>query len=344
MTIQIIDPLTDSRWSDLAARHPRATAFHQTGWLKALADTYGYRPIALTSASAGEPLRDGMVLCHIASWITGHRLVSLPFADHCEPLLDGPAALEDFVIRLRQERILQRCKYLELRLRTDFQDAHGLQQSDSYWFHELDVTPPLERIFKALHKDSIQRKIRRAEKEQLVYEAGRSELLAEEFYRLLLVTRKRHQLPPQPRIWFSTLVNCMGDGIRIRVARKNGVAIAAMLTLRHRAGVIYKYGCSDAAFHQLGGMPFLFWKLIKESHATGAETIDFGRSSLTNNGLVAFKDKFGTAKTLLKYYRDPSVKTKDEAYRDSSTTRQIFSILPDALMSLAGRMLYRHIG
>ena len=39
----------------------------------------------------------------------------------------------------------------------------------------------------------------------------------------------------------------------IRVARKDGKAIAAIVTLRHRRDVVYKYGCSDEQYHYLGG-------------------------------------------------------------------------------------------
>lgn len=79
MQLYPIDPLLDSRWDDLVASHPRASAFHHKGWLEALAITYGYRPMALTSSPAGKPLSDGVVFCEVKSWITGNRLVSLPF-------------------------------------------------------------------------------------------------------------------------------------------------------------------------------------------------------------------------------------------------------------------------
>ena len=118
-----------------------------------------------------------------------------------------------------------------------------------------------------------------------------------------------------------------------------------MLTLRHGASIIYKYGCSDGAFHQLGGMPFLFWKLIEDGKATGAQSIDFGRSEMDNEGLVAFKDKFGTTKRVLTYYRFPrTAKQAARSWGDSGLARRMFSILPDGVLSAAGKVLYRHIG
>ena len=345
MSIYSINPLSDTRWDQLVAQHPRASVFHRRGWLEALARTYGYQPLVLTRASAGEPLRDGMVFCRVSSWITGTRLVSLPFADHCEPLLDGPGDCLQFLDWLRLESPRQGWKYVELRPLSEIQAGADLQPGRSYYFHELDIRPGLEQIFQGLHKDSIQRRIRRAEKEGLAYEVGRSQQLVSEFYRLLLITRRRHELLPQPRLWFRNLVTCMGDAVQIRVARKHGVAIAAMLTLGHRSSVVYKYGCSDEKFHNLGAMPFLFWRLIEESKASGAEVIDLGRSDLDNDGLALFKDRFGARTRCLTYYRYPHAQEKGAGINwDSRLVRRFFCVLPNPVFSTAGRVLYRHMG
>src|SRR5215472_17039235 len=93
MAIHAIDPLRDLRWAEFVERHPRASVFHTPGWLKALRRTYGYEPVVYTTSSPKADLNDGLVLCRIRSRITGHRLVSLPFSDHCEPLTDCPEDL-----------------------------------------------------------------------------------------------------------------------------------------------------------------------------------------------------------------------------------------------------------
>ncbi len=344
--INVVDPLSDSRWDDLVARHPKASAFHERGWLRALAHTYGYEPLVLTTAPPGEQLADGVVLCRISSWLTGTRLVSLPFADHCEPLLDDLGDFQKFMNWLREECYGQRQRYVELRLLAEVRDAgQGFQPSRSYWFHELDLGPSSGRIFQQMHKNSFQRKVRRAERERLSYESGSSEKLVEEFYRLVLMTRSRHRLIPQPLSWFRNLVQGMGCKIQIRLARKNGTPIAAMLTLRHRSSVVYKYGCSDEKFHHLGGMPFLFWRLIEESKASGAEKIDFGRSDLDNEGLITFKDRLGTHRKLLTYYTyTNSQRAQARFLWESRGLRGIVSSLPDVVLSTVGRFLYKHLG
>ncbi len=344
MNFYLINPLTDQRWDDLLARHALAAAFHQRGWLQALSRTYGYEPLVLTSASDDKPMYDGIVFCRVSSWITGTRMVSLPFSDHCEPLLDEPQDLSEFVEWLRAKRDSQKWKYVELRPLAQIRDDYSAQPSQSYCFHELDLSPSLAQLFRNLHKDSIQRKIQRAEREQLSYETGRSEVLTNVFYRLMLRTRRRHHLLPQPRAWFKNLVECMGEKVQIHVAAKNRTPVAAILTLSDGSSVTYKYGCSDERHHSLGAMPFLFWKLIEGAKASGAEKIDLGRSDLEQESLIAFKDKFGTTKKLLHYYRYPQRSEHRPAPWGEHAIRQCFSILPDALSATAGRLVYRHMG
>jgi hypothetical protein len=344
--IQVIDPLVDRRWDELVARHPRASVFHERGWLEGLARTYGYEPCVLTTAGAGKTLEDGIVLCRISSWVTGTRMVSLPFSDHCEPLLGDIGELPNFINWLRAGSAMRPFDYVELRPLSVPDGANcGLQPSCSYWYHELDLTQPLEQIFQRMHDNSFKRKIRRAECERLSYESGRSKELLGEFYRLLRITRQRHQLPPQPRAWFRNLLESMGERCQIRLTRKNGVAVAALLTLEHRSCVVYKYGCSDEKFHSLGGVPFLFWRLIEESKAAGSEKLDFGRTELKNEGLRIFKDRLGTSRKLLTYCRYSNKPVRGGASLfESPRLRQLISHLPKTISSAAGRLLYRHIG
>jgi CelD/BcsL family acetyltransferase involved in cellulose biosynthesis len=347
MDIYTLDPMLDGRWDDLVASHPKASVFHQKGWLKALARSYGYRPVVLTSAPPGERLSDGIVFCEIKSWITGSRLVSLPFADHTEPLLNESGNSFELTTEwLRTECREQNWKYIELRpLSWGMHAESPLTVSQAYWFHTLDLTPSLDQVFRNLHKNCIQRRIRRAEREQLSYEKGCSEELVNDFYKLLMVTRRRHHLLPQPRGWFRNLVACMNPNVEIRLARKDNVPIAAILTLKNRSTVVFKYGCSNEKFHHLGAMPFLFWKLIEESKMEGAEQVDFGRTDLENTGLIRFKDRLGTTRKLLTYFRYPgSTRDLEVATSELPATRRLFSVLPDALSSRAGQLVYRHIG
>src|SRR5580700_8950379 len=94
MSMYEIDPTRDERWERLLAAHPRASIFHTRGWLEALRQTYGYYPVAFTTSAPGLPLTNALVFCQISNWLKGRRLVSLPFSDHCAPLVGNQEELD----------------------------------------------------------------------------------------------------------------------------------------------------------------------------------------------------------------------------------------------------------
>src|SRR5579872_6114695 len=196
MKLEQIDPLADSRWMDFVLRHPRASVFHSPNWLAALKKTYGYSPVVYTTSERGRPLQNGIVLCKVGSWATGTRLVSVPFSDHCEVLVDDADTLQYILgslVKLRTECAL---KYIELRplsWKTGQEAQPSFINGDEFRFHALDLRPSLDDIFHNFHKSCVQRKIHRADREKLEYESGRSENLLAKFYHLLLLTRRRHQ-------------------------------------------------------------------------------------------------------------------------------------------------------
>src|SRR3979490_524173 len=82
------NPRDEARWATFVEAHPQSSAFHTPAYLDALHRTHGYQPIVYTTSQPGEPLANGIVLCPLTSWLTVSRLVSVPFADHCEPLVN----------------------------------------------------------------------------------------------------------------------------------------------------------------------------------------------------------------------------------------------------------------
>ena len=344
MAVHQIDPVQDPRWRLFLERHPHATVFHTPEWLTALQRTYGYEPAALTTAAPGESLSNGLVFCRVKSWLTGRRTTSLPFSDHCEPLVESPDVLERLLEGLKQDRRASRVRYVEIRPSSPPGEIPaGFSKADTFCLHQLSLLPSLEEIFGGFHKDCVQRKIRRAERDALRHEEGRSESLIEQFYSLLVLTRRRQRLLPQPRIWFRNLVACMGDMLKIRLASKDSNPVAAMLTLQYRDTLVYKYGCSDKTFSHLGGMQFLFWNAIQEGRNSGLCRMDLGRSDWDNPGLLTFKDRLGATRSVLEYWRYGAPRVSTHGGWQSRIAQRIFQHLPNNWLPVAGSLVYRHL-
>src|SRR5581483_9863463 len=102
-----IDPTVDFRWERLVVRHPQASVFHTREWLEALKRTYGYAPVAFTTSDVSDPLTNGIPFCRIAGLFGKRRLVSLPFSDHCQPLVEAGASLNTLTLFLEKRRKLE---------------------------------------------------------------------------------------------------------------------------------------------------------------------------------------------------------------------------------------------
>ena len=211
MTVYKIDPLTDPRWADLQQRHAKASIFHTKGWLNALKRTYGYKTVAYTMSAAESDLQNGVVFCDIKTWPTGRRLVSLPFSDHCRPLVSSSEESTHILGSLRTQFAHEHWRHIEVRsAEIDLDRTTGFEPSLTYYFHTLDLRPTLNELFSRFHYNCVRRKIHRAERESLNYEQGNSESLLSKFYALLLLTRRRHKIPPQPIQWFRNLIASPG--------------------------------------------------------------------------------------------------------------------------------------
>lgn len=341
----VLDPLSDKRWASLVRRHPASSVFHSPEWLSALRRAYDYEPVVFTTCDPSAELTSGIVFCKVKSWLTGRRLVSLPFSDHCDPLVENSEEFDDLLLPVRESVDGGKWDYCEIRpVRFDPGEATKLGQSDRYCLHTIDLRPSIGTIFRNFHKNSVQRKIRRAEREALGYEEGNSERLLRHFYKLIVATRRRHCLPPQPLKWFRSLMLSFGDDLRIRVAFKDGAPIASIVTLIHKNTVVYKYGCSDARMHPSGGMALLLWNTIQQARSAGYERLDLGRSDLYNEGLIVFKERWGGIRSDVSYWRYPNRPQSHEISRQRMLAQRIVKALPDRLLATAGDVFYRHIG
>jgi hypothetical protein len=345
MSVYELDPLSDERWIRFIDSHRRSSVFHRPEWLEALKRTYKYKPIAYTTTAPGAALENAILFCQVNSWLTGSKRISLPFSDHCDPLADPP--LVKSMLADIGKRDFKKLKFTEIRPRSgELRPPSNWAEDAHYCFHTLDLSPDVQKLHASLHKDSIQRKIRRADREGVALKNGRSDALLLHFYDLMLMTRRRHRVPPQPFSWFRNLVACFGGRLSIRVAYIDKRPIAGILTLLHRKTLVYKYGCSDERFHNLGGMPRLFWQAIEDAKAQGQLEFDLGRSDLDNEGLVRFKDHLGAARTGLTYWqwgKDPA--RAGGGLRNvlkAPLVQGMLSRLPEPLFRLAGEVLYRH--
>jgi CelD/BcsL family acetyltransferase involved in cellulose biosynthesis len=343
MSVYEIDPLRDPRWIELLERDSRASIFHHPTWLQALGATYGYAPIVLTTSAPGHRMLNGVAFCRVNSWLTGCRMVSLPFSDHCDPLCESYELQE--ILNFAQTQIqLRNLRYIELRPVTASLSENGASASERFAFHVIDLRPSGPTIFKSFHKNSIRMMIQRAERERLVYEQGSDDQLLKKFYHLFVMTRRRHGVPPSPLRWFRNIVRYLGSRAQVRLASKGHDPVAAIFTLTFGQKMVYKYGASDPRFNKLGATPFLLWKAIEEAKGEGIAQFDLGRSDLGNQGLIRFKDHLGSIRTSLTYWKLPMSAQPTRSSRRFELARRFLLHAPSSIQIGIGSLFAKHMG
>ena len=344
-----IDPLIDPRWQGLLQRHPTASVFHSVGWLRALQLTYGYEPVVFTTSRPAVALANGLLCAQIRSWLTGRRIVSLPFSDHCAPLCESDDQLEGLLLDLQRKTLGEKWKYIELRPFVEFSSDNmeklGFESTCKYVLHRVDLGPSEGELFHRLHRNCVQRRILHAERLGIHEVWGNTKKLLRDFFGLMVRTRARHGLPPQPFTWFRNLLECLKEATDLRVAYLKDIPIAATLVFHFRDTSYFKYGCSDERFHSYGAFPFLLWRAILKAKSVGSRALDLGRTDKDDQGLILFKNHWTNRSDHLDYWVwAPGIRHNFANASKSPFVKSVFGLLPRPLIALAGSAIYRHVG
>lgn len=338
------NPLENPAWDELIEDFPQTTFFHSSAWLRVLSETYGYRPISLSIGDPDSP--EALVaLIEVDSWLTGKRGVCLPFTDACPPLYRGDRGLEAATRELLALARARKWKRVEIRAPDGF-DQRG-PASTKHYTHALDLGPGSESLFHGF-SSSNRRALRKAQASGLEAIRANDMESLRSFYGLLCQTRKRHGTPPQPWTFFQSIHRHIlsQDRGALFLAYRDRQPVAGALYLRDQGQAIYKFGASDHGFQSSRPNNLVMWSAIQWLEQQDCQRLDFGRTSLENEGLRRFKLSWGTTERILPYYSlDPATDTLlSQPDRSSGWQTRIFRHLPITLSRLAGQLLYKHVG
>ncbi len=339
-----IDPLTDPAWDRLAAMHPEFTFFHSSAWAKVLHSTYSHNPV-YHRFYRGNELVAMLPMMEVRSTFKGCRGVCLPFTDSCGPLYFGNnepgQAVMDHLMKTSHER---NWKYFEVRGKgANLPESHP---SLSFHNHILGLKGSPDDLFEQF-ASPVRRAIRKAEQHGLIAETSTELDALMEFYRLHVATRKRHGLPPQPISFFRNIhehVIKAGLGFVV-LARRESRPIAGAVFFHAGKKALYKFGASDASQQELRGNNLTMWQGIKTLAQRGFESLDFGRTSLANEGLRRFKLSWSPVEKLIEYSKFDTAKQAWVTSNDKASGfhNTLFRAMPAPLNRLAGALLYPHL-
>src|SRR4030042_4360079 len=78
------------RWDEFVESHPKGTPFPLSCWIRTIQETYAFTPFLYVEKDADENI-SGILPCFLVkNFLTGSRIVSLPFSDYGGAPLLGP--------------------------------------------------------------------------------------------------------------------------------------------------------------------------------------------------------------------------------------------------------------
>lgn len=341
--LQVVDPTGYEEWDKLIGTHPGASFFHGAAWANVLRDTYQHVPFYIVVEDAGSVL--GLLpLMEVSSVLTGRRGVALPFADECPTLESGMVTRRELFEKAVEIGRRQEWKYVECRgSQAFFGDA---DPSVSFYTHTLDLTRGDKDLFAGLDS-AARRAIRKAQHEGLRFEVARNLDGMRIFYRLHCGTRRKHGLPPQSFPFFRAILGRIieQDAGFIGIVSLGAEPLAALLFFYHGKRAIYKFGASDENHLNLRANNLAMWEGIRWLAEHGIGELNFGRTSIANEGLRRYKMGWGVTERRLDYWRYDLRKSAFVVAHDRAEGwhNRVFRSLPLPVNRWLGAALYRHL-
>mgnify|MGYP001089363044 CR=1 FL=1 len=344
MRMNCINPATDAKWRRLLEHYP-STLFHSPEWIRVVQQSYDLNIQAhVLSDDQGEPIA-GMTFCRIDD-IMDPRIVSMPFSDYCDPLVQEDIHWTRLIERLQEAPcpIVIRCLFNDLPL----SDERFTHYNRAHW-HGVDLQPDIDTLWQQIDETS-RRAIRKARKSGVVVRVAQNKTELRRFYEMHLQIRKyKYHMLAQPYSLFENLWEEFVERQNgfLMLAVQDNTIIGGIYLLGWKDTIYYKFNASDIT--HLGYRPndLLAWESIIHARECGYTRWDFGLSDWDQAGLVRYKRKFAPDERVITFLRHTPAglpTTREMQLRGlmhQLTTLFVDESVPDQVTARAGETLYR---
>jgi FemAB-related protein (PEP-CTERM system-associated) len=347
ITIKLYDQQYQSQWNQYVQNHPEGTVFHLSQWKKSIEKSFSHKDYSLIALAAEDSLSSGQIvgilpLTEIKSFLFGHYLVSIPFAELGGVLSDNSEIEQQLIERAGEIAREVRCDYLELKNRKAVAE---LITKDLYYNFSKEILAELDDNMLAIPRKS-RAAVRKGIKSGLVATFGNDQF--DVFYELM--ARSYHSLgtPVFSRDFFSNFLENYQDDAEILIVRTgDDVPISAVLTLYFKDRVMPYYAGSLPGYRNLCPNDFMYWELLKHGWEKGYKVFDLGRSKV-DTGSFSFKKHWGFDQHPLAYQYQ-LIKAKELPNLSPANPKyakkiELWRKMPFALTKIIGPPLAKYLG
>lgn len=298
--IDLRDADERARLDAFVRAHPQGTPFHLPAWSVAVAEGCGQKSHTLVAERADGSLAGMVPLTEVRSPLFGKVLVSNGFAVGGGVLAEDNSALQALADAAWALAEQLRCPTLELRgAGGDGPDWIVDDQTYLGFIRPLAVSDEAELA-------AIPRKqraeVRKALENDLDVVIGRHASDAQSHYKVYAESVRNLGTPVFPAKLFRAVLREFEDSADILTIRRQGAAVASVLSLYFNGTVFPYWGGGTAAARALRANDRMYFALMAHARSRGCARFDFGRSK-AGTGAAAFKKNWGFQPVPLMYVK-----------------------------------------
>jgi len=348
--IRDIGQIGEEAWNAFVLKHPFGSVYHHPLWHQAIEETYGYQSRYCTIEEDGQIVA-GLPFTIARNALFQKNLISYPYSDACDPLLHSCQDMDEIARAIDDYAARNRITAREIRtyLCRGTIPGFSLEGEGTYCNFVLDLDRDADSIFRSLHHNCVQRGIRKAQsyRRMEVIEGSTLEEMRQ-FYDLHVMTRKWHGVPPQPFQFFKNLWETLRPPglLSLLLARMNRITLAAVVLLRFKDVVYYKFAAADRSYLTRRPNHLLIWRIIEDALRDGYKSLDFGRTFVGDTGLIQWKTRWGGRPHAYGYYQSVG-SHGDRSNREGNASRiilgSIIKRMPTCIVKLSGELFYKYL-
>ena len=322
-------------WNAYVKVHPDATFCHRSEWRSILENSLGMKTHYLYAQVQGV-IKGILPLGEVKSLVFGHTLVSTPFCVYGGVCADSSEIREKLVTRALE--IAEDCGVDYVELRNVQKTEANWPGKDFYYTFQKDLSTDQEENFAAIPRKQ-RAMVRKGIKNDLVSTIDED---LDDFYRVYSHSLRNLGTPVYSRKYFAGLCEHFADDCTILSVRKDGRAIASVLSFYHADTVLPYYGGGLPEARQLKAHDFMYWELMRRSCENNVSRFDFGRS-IEGTGSFSFKKNWGFEPSPL-YYEQKMIRASKSPDFDPNNSRyrlyiKLWQKLPLPLANFLGPFL-----
>jgi lipid II:glycine glycyltransferase (peptidoglycan interpeptide bridge formation enzyme) len=339
----MVSQISIDEYDHFVQSHPDANVFHSRKWITLISEQYNF-PVRILALKMNNEIRSVIPFLEIKHRFSTKKLVSLPFSDYVDPLVIKNTEDLGILLNFVNKRLLYLYKHVEIR--SLFYPLGEFIVRNAYVVHYMNLNMDFQSVY-AHFSDSKKRNIRKAQRENVQIKRLDTLKAVDDFYMLHLKTRRKHGVPTQPKSFFKRIFHTFissGDGFLMSAyLGKKIIGSAIFLTYNNR--IMFKFGASDEKYLNYRPNDLLFFETIKYGCENGFIQLDFGTSSVGNEGLRRFKTAWGATEKYIPYtYFTRTGKIPKSKGGLSQILRDLIRISPLWLNRIIGLLFYNRAG